>query len=81
MSEKFWGRLGFDNEGIVKEREFTTQAQADAYKQGCEDTMSEAEDSGMENPLSEYWATASHMPSMSEEDAAKLRRKRACNED
>ena len=75
--DQWWGRLGYDREGIVREHEYKTKAEADAYVQGCLDAMEQAEcgtEAGDENPLEDYWAVASARPSMSEEDAAKLSR-------
>lgn len=77
MSDKWWGRIGYDREGIVVEREFETSAEAAAYAQGATDAMKEADEGcsdGEYNPLEDYWTTYSSEPSMSECEAARVKR-------
>ena len=66
QSQKKWfGRIGYDQEGIVREHEYKTLAEAEAYRQGALD-MKEQSDISPEGVLEDYWATASNLPSIEE---------------
>lgn len=61
----FYGRIGYDHEGIVREKEFKTEAEANAYVVGAYD-MKEQSDCCEDSPLEDYWATSSDLKSIAE---------------
>jgi len=64
--KKIWyARIGFDREGIVREKEFKTKAKADAYVLGALD-MKEQSDISEDGVLEDYWAVVSDQESISE---------------
>lgn len=65
MSKEWWGRIGYDREGIVREREFKTPSEAYAYKLGADD-MQEQSNITEEGVLEDYWSTASNESSIDE---------------
>jgi len=63
--EKWYGRIGYDNEGIVKEQKYKTKEEAWAYVQGALD-MKEESDACEDSPLEDYWAVASDQEAFDE---------------
>lgn len=63
---KWFGRIGYDQEGIVKEKEFKTKAEAKAYEMGAMDMQEECDNGvtdGEFNPLEDYWTAHSDIES------------------
>lgn len=60
----WFGRLGYDREGIVKEREFKTEAEAKAYAQGLQDAINESLCGDCS--LEDYWTASSQEESIDE---------------
>ena len=65
---KWYGRIGYDNEGIVREQDFQTEAEAKAYKMGADDMKAECDaGAGDEfSPVEDYWTAASNVESIHE---------------
>jgi len=66
---KWFGRIGYDNEGIVCEKEFKTEAEAKAYEQGASDMQKECDNGVSEgefSPLEDYWTAYSAQESIAE---------------
>ena len=67
MDKKWWGRLIYTSEGIVKEREFDSEALANAYAQGVNDAIEESEAGGDDcHNLADYVGCASDLESIDE---------------
>lgn len=64
--KKWWGRIGYDREGIVREVEFETEVEAKAYALGASD-MKEQSDITDEGVLEDYWTTHSDEESFDEQ--------------
>lgn len=66
---KWFGRIVFDTEGIVKEQEFKTEAEAKAYQAGADDMRSLSDESLCDcDPLEDHFAVASNEKSIAEDD-------------
>jgi len=61
--KKWYGRIGYDREGIVREKTFKTKEEAKAYELGALD-MKEQSDISEDGVLEDYWAVASDLPSI-----------------
>jgi len=61
----WYGRVGYDHEGIVREKEFETKAEAEAYVLGAYDMKSQS-DCCEDSPLEDYWAVSSDQESIAE---------------
>ena len=68
---KWYGRIGYDSEGIVREHEFKTMGEALAYKQGALD-MKEQSDITDEGVLEDHWAISSNEKSYTEDEWAAM---------
>ena len=65
----FYGRIGYDGEGIVVEKEFKTADEAKAYEQGALDMKEQCDQGTSEgefNPLEDYWAIHSDQESIAQ---------------
>jgi len=70
--EQWFGRIIYDTEGIVKEREFKTQAEAEAYQSGADDMMSLSDESLCDcDPLDDHSTAASNVASIYEDNVGK----------
>ena len=62
---KWYGRIGYDNEGIVKETEYKSKELAEAYVKGALD-MKEQSDADNDSTIQDHWAVASDEESIPE---------------
>ena len=63
--KKWYGRIGYDREGIVEEKEFETLQEAQAYRQGALD-MKLQSDVCEDGLVEDYWAVVSDLESIDE---------------
>lgn len=63
---KWYGRIGYDQEGIVKEQDFKTKEEANAYVLGALDMKSES-DASEDGILEDYWSISSEVQSKCED--------------
>lgn len=69
---RWFGRIVYSGEGIVKEQEFKTEAEAEAYKSGAEDMRSLSDESFCDcDPLDDHFVVASNQPAIHEDNAMK----------
>lgn len=58
---KLWGKFIYSGEGVVFEKKFKTEGEAEAFKLGVDTALREAEAADYnENPLDDYFACTHH---------------------
>ncbi|GEM_PF-3505460 len=67
-NKKWYGKFGYDNEGIVDYIETDSKEVAEAYVNGINRAIEEIEMGGGDNPLESYWTVVDQIEPVDEDD-------------
>lgn len=66
--KKWYGKFGYDNEGVVDYIETESKEIAEAYVAGINRAIEEIEDGGDDNPLEGYWTAVDQIEPVDEDE-------------